>query len=164
MAHITFRGGTKEEKKYARSLAEFVLNKLVSRRLNNLLEIRINFVETLHEKTESYGETAYFEDSAVPPREFVIDLYSKLKLRSLLETLAHELVHVKQWATGEMRETRNPFFTKYRKALVNSNKTDYWDQPWEIEAIGREEGLFIQWVEANKSTIGKLSWVKRKYT
>jgi len=164
MAYITFRGGTKEEKRYARSLAEFVLNKLVSPRLNNLLEIRINFVENLHEKTDSYGETAYYEDSRVPPREFIIDLYSKLKLRSLLETLAHELVHVKQWATGEMRETRNPFFTRYRKVLVNSNKTDYWDQPWEIEAIGREEGLFIQWVEANKNTIGKLSWTKRRYT
>lgn len=164
MANITFRGGTKEEKMYAKSLAEFVLNKLVSKRLNNLLQIRINFVKDLHDRTESYGETAYYEDCSLPPREFVIDLYSKLKMRSLLETLAHELVHVKQWATGEMRETKNPFFTKYRKHLVNSDKTNYWDQPWEIEAIGREEGLFIQWVEANKSTIGKQRWTKRNYT
>lgn len=161
MAHITFRGGTSEQKQLAKSLAEFCLAKLVSKRLNNLLDIRINFSSNLYPKTESYGETAYYEDSDLPPREFIIDLYSKLKMRSLLETLAHEMVHVKQWATGEMKETKNTFITKFRKHKVNSEKVSYWDQPWEIEAMGREEGLFIQWVE--KMNLSKERWTKRKF-
>ena len=35
---------------------------------------------------------------------------------------------------------------------------DYWDQPWEIEAHGREIGLFIRWAE--KEGYSKRKWVK----
>jgi hypothetical protein len=27
---------------------------------------------------------------------------------------------------------------------------DYYDLPWEIEAYGREVGLFVRWAEKNK--------------
>ncbi len=161
MAYITFRGGTQEQKNLAKSLAEFCLDKLISSRLNNKLDIRIVFKPTLYKKTESYGETAYYEDSDLPPKDFIIEIDSNLRLRSMLETLAHELVHVKQWATGEMRETKNNFITKFKKDNINSNKVEYWDQPWEIEAMGREEGLFIQWVE--KMNLSKEKWTKRKF-
>jgi hypothetical protein len=161
MAYITFRGGTKEQKKLARSLAEFCLEKLISSRLSNTLDIRIVFKPTLYKKTDSYGETTYYEDSNIPPKDFLIEIDSKLKMRSMLETIAHELVHVKQWATGEMRETKDNFITKFKKDIVNSNKVSYWDQPWEIEAMGREEGLFIQWIE--KMNLSGQTWTKRKY-
>jgi hypothetical protein len=161
MAYITFRGGTKEQKKLAKSLAEFCLEKLISSRLSNTLDIRIVFKPTLYKKTDSYGETTYYEDSNIPPKDFLIEIDSKLKMRSMLETIAHELVHVKQWATGEMRETKDNFITKFKKDIVNSNKVSYWDQPWEIEAMGREEGLFIQWIE--KMNLSGQTWTKRKY-
>jgi len=161
MAYITFRGGTKEQKKLAKSLAEFCLEKLISFRLSNKLDIRVVFKPTLYKKTESYGETAYYEDSDLPPKDFIIELDSNLRLRSMLETLAHEMVHIKQWATGEMRETKNNFITKFKKDTVNSDKVSYWDQPWEIEAMGREEGLFIQWVE--KMDLSDQKWTKRKF-
>lgn len=161
MAYITFRGGTKEQKRLAKSLANFCLEKLISSRLSNKLEIRVAFKPTLYKKTESYGETAYYEDSNIPPRDFIIELDSNLRLRSMLETLAHEMVHVKQWATGEMKETKHNFITKFRKHKVNSEKVSYWDQPWEIEAMGREEGLFIQWVE--KMDLSDQKWTKRKF-
>ena len=161
MAYITFRGGTKEQKKLAKSLAEFCLDKLISSRLSDTLDIRIVFKPTLYKKTDSYGETAYYEDSDIPPTDFIIEIDSNLRLRSMLETLAHELVHVKQWATGEMRETKDNFITKFKKDTINSNKVSYWDQPWEIEAMGREEGLFIQWIE--KMNLSGENWTKRKY-
>jgi hypothetical protein len=28
--------------------------------------------------------------------------------------------------------------------LVDDNQVDYWDTPWEIEAHGREKGLFTR--------------------
>ena len=80
MAYITFRGGTKEQKKLAKSLAEFCLNKLISSRLSDTLDIRIVFKPTLYKKTESYGETTYYEDSNVPPKDFLIEIDSKLKI------------------------------------------------------------------------------------
>jgi len=34
------------------------------------------------------------------------------------------------------------------KRFTHDN-TDYWDRPWEIEAHGRETGLFVRWAETN---------------
>ena len=58
-------------------------------------------------------------------------------MRDLLTTIAHEIVHVKQYELGEL--TQN-----------NESDIEYWDRPSEIEAHGRETGLFIKWAEANK--------------
>lgn len=161
MAFITLRGGTLEQKRFARSIAEFCINKLISFRLSKSLDIRIAFKKILFKQTESYGETTYYEGSGIPPKDFIIEIDSNLTLRTMLETVAHEIVHVKQWATGEMKETKNNFITKFRKHKVNSQKIDYWDLPWEIEALGREEGLFILWAEEMKLT--NEIWAKRKY-
>ena len=60
-----------------------------------------------------------------------------MRLRSLLTTVAHELVHVKQYITGELTQD-------------SDKNISYWDRPSEIEAHGRETGLFIKWAEANK--------------
>jgi hypothetical protein len=161
MAFITLRGGTSKQKKLAKSLAEFCIERLMSFRSSKNLDIRIAFKKFLYKKTESFGETAYYEDSGTPPKDFIIEIDEKLNLRSMLETVAHEMVHVKQWATGEMKETRKSFITKFRKHEVNSEKVDYWDQPWEIEALGREEGLFIKWAE--KMKLSDKPWAKRKF-
>ena len=58
-------------------------------------------------------------------RSFVIDvaLYG-----NWLATLAHELVHVKQFVRGELNES----LTRWKNK--NYANTDYWDQPWEKEA------------------------------
>lgn len=44
-----------------------------------------------------------------------------------MSTLAHELVHVKQFARKELTEN-----LQYWKGNDHSD-TDYWDQPWEKE-------------------------------
>ena len=58
----------------------------------------------------------------------------------ILKTLAHEIVHVKQYVLGEL---------KYRDAGLlykginheAMNLMDYFELPYEIEAYGREKGL-----------------------
>lgn len=118
---ITVNGGTKNQRKYAESMAMFVC-----RKFNINPEIEINFRRM--SKDENYGYCCHLEDE-----EFEIEIKRTLRLRDLLITLAHELVHVKQYIKGE---------------IVNDD-TDYWDRPHEIEAHGRETGLFIRWVEQN---------------
>jgi len=39
---------------------------------------------------------------------------------------------------------------------INPKKVSYWDLPWEIEAHGREVGLFVRYCEENK--LGKYKW------
>ena len=38
------------------------------------------------------------------------------------------------------------------------DKDDYFERPWEIEAHGRELGLFVRWAEANQ--LGHLKWTQ----
>ena len=62
--------------------------------------------------------------------------------------LAHEMVHVKQWAKDEMYEYMNiAGLVRFKGEKVHMAITDYWDYPWEIEAYGRQLGLFIRFCE-----------------
>ena len=57
-------------------------------------------------------------------------------------TLAHEMVHVKQYVRHELKEP-----TVWKGTNINTDKVEYWDLPWEIEAHGREIGLFVRWAQ-----------------
>jgi hypothetical protein len=67
------------------------------------------------------------------------------------------MVHVKQYARGELyvgaRNAKHRWQGKWMSENVN-----YWDHPWEIEAHGRESGLFIQYAEQND--YGKYKWTQ----
>ena len=80
------------------------------------------------------------------PREFLIEVNPDIGARGILETLTHEMVHVKQYINGEIDETLK--FWKGRK--FDSDSNDYYSHPWEIEAIGISEGLFTKYVEKEK--------------
>lgn len=120
---IYVQGGTKAQKMYAYSMAEFVCNKFD---INP--DIEISFRRLTNDR--SLGGCV-----CVDKGEYEIDIKRSLRLRDLLTTLAHEMVHVKQYELGQYK---------------NEDEFDYWDKPSEIEAHGRETGLFITWAEQNK--------------
>jgi len=83
------------------------------------------------------------------PKEFVIELNPEDDI-SILQTLAHEMVHLKQFATGELRILER--CSKWKDDIWTRKKDemdDYYDCPWEIEAFGREEGLFLRFASIN---------------
>ena len=142
--HLVINGGTKKKREMADSIARFVAKKLMPR-LAPKLEINIQLVRNLGEKEGVYGDCMW-EDDDHRPKEFSIRVDSSLSLRSFCETVAHEMVHVKQYARGELKQLTA--VNKYRFAGQRFPiDMDYWDMPWEIEAHGREAGLFIRWVE-----------------
>jgi len=59
------------------------------------------------------------------------------------------MVHVKQFARNEHKQMLITGSCKWMGRTINTNKVDYWDLPWEIEANGREVGLFLNWSSAN---------------
>jgi len=71
---------------------------------------------------------------SVDPRNFIIDvaLYG-----NWMSTLAHELVHVKQFARKELTEN-----LQYWKGKDHT-ETAYWEQPWEKEARRLQKKLMI---------------------
>jgi len=87
-------------------------------------------------------------DSNHRPREFEIYINGDLSAKTILTALAHEIVHVKQWATGELKEyiTNRP--EKWRG--VDYTDGNYYEFPWEIDAYENESVLYEEYmVNAN---------------
>ena len=118
---------------------KFFTSKLMSKRLADTLYINIEFDENL-----GYAGLATWLDEPVRPKEFSIRINPKHE-EPILVTLAHELVHVKQYAKGMLRDLiRSPDQVVWNGARqkCNNHDGDYRNQPWEIEAYAREWELY----------------------
>jgi hypothetical protein len=148
---------TPTQRKYIQSQVEFCVQKLMPKMKG--LEITIRMKDLKKEKVYGYCLADPDGDAEVAdrPRTFEIQVDKGLKLRKALETICHEMVHVKQYARGELYESSVKGMHRWHGEWMK-NDPDYWDCPWEWEAMGRETGLFVQWAEAND--LGKKKWAK----
>lgn len=84
-------------------------------------------------------------------RDFIITIDSKLNKKETLLALAHEMVHVKQYAKGEMKDYFRPArMVKWMGEMIDPESVDYWELPYEIEAYGREKGLYFKFITYGK--------------
>lgn len=68
-----------------------------------------------------------------------MDLDSRLGLDKLIHTLAHEMVHVKQIAKGQLLQDGKKIFWKGKKFYPK--RMSYYNHPWEIDAWRHEKVL-----------------------
>ena len=68
--------------------------------------------------------------------ELSIAIDSRLNMETMLTVLAHEMVHAKQYALGQLRVGENGYIW-----LGQEYETSYYESPWEIEAFSRERVL-----------------------
>lgn len=155
---VTVQGGKEYQRKYIQSIIEFCHSKLMPRMYNLNINVKLR---KFPEDENAYGYCMSDPEGDAErkdrPRDFELDIHSKMPLRRLLETICHEMVHVKQYAQGELYVSERTAKHRWQGEWVNKDP-DYWDQPWEIEAHGREAGLFIRWCEKEK--LGKKKWTQ----
>ena len=134
----------KNFKSYVENAALFFAKELIpNNRIRNNCHTTIRF----NSKIEEYGFASVENfNTKNQPREFQIEIHPGIGVRNILTTLAHEMVHVKQYINGELNDS----MTTWKGKNVNSDKMDYWNQPWEIEAHGVEPGLFYKFVVMNQ--------------
>lgn len=95
-------------------------------------------------------------------RAFRVILDTSLPRHRQLTYLAHELVHVKQYAKGEMRDryvqVRSPRGVKYKlkdvrfkKRFIDPVLVEYNKQPWEVEARRLQGKLYKDYRDHLKS-------------
>jgi len=126
----------------------------MSSRLIQNLFVKVNFTPRLSGRDLEAEFSIIDEDVVGSPRAFELSLLPNFSTRKSLILLAHEMVHIKQYATGELREyIRYPNILKYRKQYFNIDETynnddEYYDSPWEIEAYGREYGLYVRFLRS----------------
>lgn len=147
---VKVKGSGKNKRAMVRSVTEYCIKKLMPR-LKGKLDIEITLIPRLKEKESTAGDCIWEDERCVRPREFTIRVDSTQGLQAMLETVCHELVHVKQYARGELKDlARSSKCCKWKDRKINFSNTNYYDHPWEIEAHGRERGLFLRWFFESK--------------
>ncbi len=63
----------------------------------------------------------------------------------IIDILAHEMVHLKQYLTGQLKDVPGMNLALWEGQVYPTSNDPtssyYWDAPWEIEAFGRSGGL-----------------------
>jgi len=146
-----------------RKYARFVLDKLVRRSVQQNAKINIKILgeaeikdaaDLLDLKTyKAWCTYDGIDENGVKKFTVVLDhkhLNKRAKkpitrLKNLLIDLGHELVHVKQYLNNEVFDYKNGdvrYKGSYFDSSYHENEEAYYDSPWEIEAYGRELGLY----------------------
>jgi len=98
---------------------------------NSKYTVEIQFIKGLASNESMKGSVC-----EIAPKHLLMLLDADLKQERLFETLAHEMVHVKQFAKGQYKAVRTKRFW-----MGSHVKAKYYDQPWEIEAMAKEKLL-----------------------
>ena len=127
---------TAKELRYA---AKYMSSMLMTDKLCEQIAVRIRPM-----KLDEEGATLWL-DTNHKPREFEVQLNTKLSREHTLYALGHELVHVRQFAKGELKQMARELKIKWKKkkynALDQEDHLKYWSLPWEMEARAYEEVL-----------------------
>lgn len=142
------RGSDRKSQKLAKDIAKFCASKLMSQRLAQKLTITIKFEKDL----QGIEGDCEWLDEDLRPKDFIIRISDNIPLSKKLKCICHEMVHVKQYARDEMKQMFRPYNTTRFMGQYYTDDMDYWEQPWEIEAYGREPGLYTNWVDSNNYT------------
>ena len=126
--------------------SRFYASKLMSTRLINRLTVRILF-DNVPKYTCGLTDPI-MDESSKNPRRFNIYIRKTMSRHNQLSTLAHEFVHVKQYAKGELNVFLKGTKLKWQKDWVCTESMNYYEYPWEIEAFGREPGLYRMYAKA----------------
>lgn len=121
---------------------------LLGRRLYHNVDIEVEFNNTdLEEDVYAYCD---WNDSNYKARDFTITIRRDLGKKQMLLALAHEMVHVKQYAKGELYDLLRTRKCKWRGEIFESQDVSYWNLPWEKEAHSEEKRLYQEFLQAHR--------------
>ena len=137
---IIVDGASDKLEKYTISAVKFAMSKFFNLDKLEDISVEVNFTYACKDEGGCAGD--------INDGDFLIEVNRNLPMRKKMIALMHELVHMKQHIALEMKyDASNDETTWHGKKFINEY-VDYFDRPWEIEAFGRQLGLFIRWVES----------------
>jgi hypothetical protein len=138
--NIDIKGKTKAmckaEIKFATAFfAQYTMGTRLAKNLD--IEIRL---EDQGKMTEGYCAPI---DAERRPRMFEIGINPKMRRYKMLRCLAHEMVHVKQYARCELSNKLITAKWKGKTYKLTNSFENYLNWPWEVEAYGRDRALYL---------------------
>jgi len=158
-------------KPYIKGAAKFFADHLIPDcSLKDKAHVSIIFSDKIEH--QGFSSVAAF-DRKCQPIKFLIEIYPGLGAKKILATLAHEMVHVKQYILNETDSA----LSHWRGVKIHSTH-DYWTAPWELDAYGREIGLLNKYAIENELwevfegftnpelplVIEPIKWIKKRKT
>lgn len=135
---IVFIGGKTSDRELVERMCRFAAKRLLPR-VHSRLFLKIEFEDNLYSDHSIFGDCIW--ESAEPrPKDYILRFDSSLSTDDLLVTAAHEMVHVKQYATGELKQYSNMRGYRYKNDFYPLNYNLIY-RPWEIEAAMLENVL-----------------------
>lgn len=134
----------KLDRKQVKQALHFFANELMNSQLVKNLNIQVMFIKNL----DNAGYCDYEDCGPGKPRYFNIEIDDNMTKQETLLTLGHEMVHVKQYATGEMKEyIRHPNRVRWHGRFIKLDPKIYMygkyeDYPFEHEALRVEKTLY----------------------
>lgn len=122
-------------------------------------------IDVTVEEDSGYDAQAGVHDDETKKRptkfEITIDSECLNDVDKVIETLCHEMVHIRQYASGDLATVVengvSVFYWKGKRIpqYGNVSLATYYNYPWEVEAYGLEKALYFGWYE-NQKMIDKL--------
>lgn len=96
------------------------------------------------------------------PSNFHLKLRHDASIGMMLRSVAHEMIHVKQYITGQMvDEEHSVIWDGVHYPVIDQEKAKYEEQkdlPWEIEAYGRERSLYNKFLIEEQIKLRDYEW------
>ena len=129
---VRVTGGSKFQREIVHKVIEWTIKQLKLSRMSSL------DIYVILRKLRGVDGYCSMEDDE--RRIFTIEARKNLKLRQLIMTLIHEMVHVKQFVRNEMDDFHINGRQRWKSGTVPKN-VSYYDMPWEKEAMRLQEKL-----------------------
>ncbi len=154
-------GISEEEKVELVRAADFWNSTLgIEEQLSILIILNPNLPETIHGYTLFKDKINKYQG-----RQITIGLSSKLTYQKKLVTLAHEMVHVKQFLDGDLIKQDHQNYIWKGKFWENIDQVCYRQRPWEHEALTKATKLLKIWKkEQNFKITTQPSFISSKET
>ena len=140
-----------------RHLINFTLEQLISKNLKNKLKLYVYFRKkySFDKDTVGYLQT-YAQTKTVPIRFAKMYIRTDMSFLNILETIAHELVHLKQYATGQLskriwKSDNRVHYRWEKKDIGVQSDIEYKNRPYEIEAFEKQFPLVDKWTNYIKT-------------
>lgn len=132
--HIEVISRSKERAGLIEVLAQFYAKELKIQ--NSKYRLTIYTVSGLEKKDGMRGVIGLIE-----PGHLSMAVDSRLGTEQMFRTVAHEMVHAKQWVRGQVKQYQKRNGELDLTWMNRKYKCAYYDRPWEIEAYSRESVL-----------------------
>ena len=124
---VEVTGGNRFQREIAEKVIQFCIKEMMPRVRTLYIELKIKKMTG-----DAVGYCMIGDDN----REIEIECSKDLTLKDFVTTVAHEMVHAKQYYRKEMDGES----MRWKKAKVKEG-TNYWDLPWEKEAYRLQDKL-----------------------